>query len=779
MVIDVAVDIPVKGVFAYRVPERLTGKVGIGKRVIVPFGKRDLLRTGIVVSVSADPRQNLKEVFDVPDDFPLFTESTVKLARLMAERYASNLGETLFSFLPKSLTRFESIYVRLTGRKGRLTEAERRVVDLLSGRKEGVALSLLSRRVGPSVYRVVGSLILKGVVERYERLVEEELPRRKFLRLTGSSAPNGRRAKELFGLLMKGDIELKDAISLGFSRGVIRRLVEKGVVEVYEKVVPVPVKPQELADNRSVELTPSQKRAYESILSSGRGTFLLYGVTGSGKMEVYLKVAAELFRKGKSVLLLVPELLLTPELRARVESYFGKEIGVYHSRLSTRERVSTWLRVARGDVRVVLGTRMALMLPLRDLGLIVVDEEQDPSYKEQQKPYYSARDMAVKRGEIEGCPVILVSATPSVESYYRAKVGEYRLLELKERVSSYPLPIIRVVDLKREERVSIFSKKLLDSIENTVKRGEQVLLFINRRGYFSSSFCPGCGFVPQCESCAVPLTYHKSRNLMLCHVCGRSYRTLFRCPKCGTRLEFKGYGTERVEEELGIIFPHLKIVRFDSDTVRNHRRAVKLIKDVKDGKYDLIVGTQVISKGLNFPKLTLVAILMADVQFSSPDFRRSERIFQTVVHTTGRAGRFRYGAAIVQAFNVELPSIRYAVNYDFDGFYRSEIEARKIFNYPPFSYPVLLEFQLPSQKSFERLNAKFQNLKKRVSEFFSVPPLTPAPIPKVSGRYRFLSFLRASSEESLIRGVKILSEEMPRIFRGIRYKVVVEPLSIT
>ncbi len=778
-IVEVAVDVPIRKNFFYALPQQFFERVYPGSRVIVPFGKKNLLRTGIVIDIKdvSIGEDEVKSVFDVPDTFPVFSPQNLELSKIIAERYGSSLGEVLFTFLPKGLVFSESVCVKLVGDKNlKLTSLERSIVEFLRERKREIKLSTLSKRFGSAVYHAVNSLALKGVVSKYERLKEEKLPKKKFVKLVNSSLPRGRKARELISLLKQRDFELSELLKR-FSRSTINRLVNQGIIVIYEKVEPSALKEQSLKDKRDVELSPSQKSVLKEIVKPEPRTFLLYGVTGSGKMEVYLNAAKHFVNCGKSVLILVPELLLTPELRARVESYFGEGIGVYHSKLSEKERVSLWLKALKGDLKVVLGTRVSLMLPVKNLGLIVVDEEQDSSYKEQQRPYYNARDMAVKRGEVEKCSVVLVSAAPSVESYYKAKVGDFVPLMLKERVTSYPLPYIKLLDLKKEEKVSIFSKKLLTSIENTVKKGEQVLLFINRRGFYSSAFCPKCGFTPECKDCAVTLTYHKSQKKMICHICGKRYKPIYRCPKCKVRLEFKGYGTERVEEEIKTLYPEFKVIRLDQDTVGNQNKAADFIKRIKEGEFDVIVGTQLVSKGHNFPNLTLVAVLMADVS-PDADFRKSERIFQTLINVTGRSGRFRYGAAIVQAYNPDLPSVKYAVNYEFDKFYEEEIRTRQIFNYPPFSYPVLVEFLLRDMDSFSKLEDKFLSLKEKLKGVMKVSSLSPAPIPKLYGKYRFQSFMRAFSEEDLLRGVKILSEELFVKFRRFEYKVNVEPTRI-
>ncbi len=782
MFAEVALNIPLDRTFIYRVPETVSSKPEVGKRVIVPFGRSDFLKTGIIVSLKEKIEDineaYIKEIFDIPDNFSLFTENNIKLAREIAKRYASSLGEVLFFFLPSGFVIEETSYIYLKREEHVKGKIEKQIVDYLKKKKGKVKLISLSRAIkGKSVYSTVKNLIRKGIIGKEEDITYTLLPTQKFAVLNEIKPVKGKKEiKALEILKTVKELPVKELKEKGIPYDTIKRLSAKGIIKIEEREHLVNVKKQALTDNRKIVLTADQKKALKEIMAGKNETFLLYGVTGSGKMEVYLHAALETVKKGKSVLILVPELLLTPELRARVESYFGENIVVFHSKLSKKELVSQWLKAVKGKSKVFMGTRMSLMLPIKDLGLIIVDEEQDTSYKEQQKPLYHAREMAVKRGNIEKCPVILVSATPSVESYYRASIGKYKALELKKRVSNIPLPYIKVVDLKEEKRVGIFSESLISAIKNTVKKGEQVLLFINRRGFFSSGFCPKCGFVAECEDCAVPLVYHKNLNKLICHICGKKYNPIYRCPECGTKLEFKGYGTERVEEEVKVLFPEFRTVRLDQDSVRNPTKGAKLIADIKNGKYDIIVGTQIASKGHNFPKLTLVAVLMADTGYLLPDFRSAERTFQTIVHTTGRAGRFKPGAAIVQAFDPENPAVKYAAEYKFDLFYKEEIEAREIFNYPPFSYPVVLEFQIEKTSKFTKIEEKFNILKEKIKPYFNVPPLNPAPIPKISGRYRFITFMRAANENDLLKGVDILKNEMPTLFRGIRYRIDVDPV---
>jgi len=779
--LEVALNIPVDKTFIYKLPKYISSEPEVGKRVIVPFGRNDFLKTGIITDIknkTSIPENRIKEIFDIPDQFPLFTKNTILLAREIAERYCTTIGETLFFFLPSGFIIDESSYIYLLKENDIKGKIEREIIDFLKRKKGKVKLVTLNRQIkGNSVYSAVKNLIKKGIIGKEETITIPALPSKKFAKLITEKTVKGEKEKiVLRELKVHRELSIDQIKNLGVSLQTIKRLTEKGIIEVIEREHLVKVKEQELKDKKRIILTKDQKTALNNIINGKNKTFLLYGITGSGKMEVYLNAAKEIIKRGKNVLILVPELLLTPELRARVENYFGSDIVVFHSKLTKKELTSQWLKAIKGKARIFMGTRMATMLPIQNLGLIVVDEEQDSSYKEQQKPLYHARDMAVKRGKIENSPVILVSATPSVESYYKGTTGEYDFLKLTKRISEIPLPYIKVLNLSEDKKVGIFSQPLITAIENTIKKKEQVLLFINRRGFFSSGFCPECGFIAECKDCAVPLVYHKTQRKLICHICGKKYNPVYRCPECGTKLEFKGYGTERVEEEARILFPEGNIIRLDQDNVRDPLKGAKLISEIIEGKHNIIIGTQIASKGHNFPKLTLVSVLLADVGYLLPDFRSSERIFQTIVHTTGRAGRFKPGAAIVQAFDPETPAVKYATEYRFEQFYKEEMEARKIFNYPPFSFPVLLEFQLEESSKFKLVERRFNKLKEKLEDFFNVPPLTPAPIPKISGRYRFTSFLRASSEENLINGGAILKKTMPQLFKGIRYKINVEPI---
>ncbi len=783
MFVKVVLDLPVDQSFTYRVGNLVSHSPAVGKRVIVPFGPRDRLTTGVVVNLLEEPdvpEEKVKEVFDFPDDFPLFSETDLELLRWVSEYYCSSFGETVFRFLPGAFRVEESVEVRLTGGEfGSLTEKERAVVELLSSSsRKKLKVSTLRRRSGlGNLNYLLKKLSKKGVVELLPSFKADSVPRSYYL-VEGEGDCKGKKSLELISLVReRGRIPLEEARSLGFSSQVINRLLNRGCLRLVEEKTTLPERKHSLKDARQVKLTPEQVKVLEGITSNS-GISLLYGVTGSGKMEVYLHAAKRVVDAGKGVLILVPELLLTPELKARVEAYFG-EVVTYHGKLTDREKASAWIKALKGEGKVFIGTRGAVLLPVKDLGLIIVDEEHDASYKEQQKPYYNARDVAVKRGEFLNIPVLLVSATPSVDSYHMVKAGKVKSFKLEKRVSLLPPPKVELVDMRKEKRVGIFSEKLLSALEETVSSGQQALLYINRRGFYSQAFCPSCGFVLKCRDCDVSLAYHRSLKLFICHVCGKRYKPLYRCPKCGTRLELKGYGTERVEEEVKSLFPKVRVVRLDVDSVKDPLEGAKVISQIKRGEVDVIVGTNIAIKGHNFPKLALVGILNADLLSLAPDYKASERVFQSIVHAVGRAGRFRPGFAVVQTYNPETPAVKYAIGYQVESFLEEELLFRELSGYPPWKKAVLLEFLLKDKDALGILREAFKKFSAYVSSYFKVSKLVPAPISKVAGNYRYHSLLLTSPEDFLIK-TSLLKRAVSKFLSigSLRCKIVVDPTRI-
>ena len=768
MFIQVALNLPVEELFTYRVTGRESHKPEVGKRAIVPFGPSNRLQTGIIVSVSTSPPEGnfeIKEVFDIPDPYPLFTETLFRLAEFVSRRYCSSLGEALFRFLPGAFIVEEKVRVSPLNPQKPLTPKEEELHTLISSFSSPVSVSFLRRKFGgSSLNAYLKRLVEKGAARLNTQLKPGGPPKEKWVRYLkeGKCGPKGR---ELLNLLKKhGELPLKHLTYFGFSRGVIENLRQKGLIQITEKESLLPPPPPSLSPRGATELTQEQKAVLENLFKY-RGIHLLSGVTCSGKMEVYLHAARRAVDSGNSVLILVPELLLTPELQSRIESLFGTNYALYHGGLTPAQRASVWLKALKGEVPLIVGTRIAVALPMKNLGLIVLDEEQDPSYKEQQKPYYHARTVAVKRSELEKVPLLLVSATPSVESYYRAKRGEFLFHFLPSRVTRIPPPKVELVDLKKErKRVGIFSEKLLSALERAVNSGGQALLFINRRGYSHKIICPNCGYTLNCKKCGVPVTYHKEKKCFICHLCGTRYKLIFRCIKCGQRLEFTGYGTERVTQELKLLYPNWKIERFDLDTVKTYKDANRLIKLAVEGKIDVIVGTSIAVKGHNLPNLTFLGILIADQLTGPPDYMGAERAYQAIVQAIGRVGRFKPGYAVVQAFNPDFYPIKYAVTGQFHTFYEEELSYRKLFNYPPYTLGAVIEVEVPkTQKS--KLKELYAAMKKLPSQEVSKP------LPLPNGK-TYSIFIKLKSDTLLPKIKQLLSR-----FK-VTYKIDVEPIKI-
>jgi primosomal protein N' (replication factor Y) (superfamily II helicase) len=523
-------------------------------------------------------------------------------------------------------------------------------------------------------------------------------------------------------------------------------------------------------------------------------TFLLHGVTGSGKTEVYLQAIAHALRQGKGAIVLVPEISLTPQTVERFKARFCSGplqtmVAVLHSHLSTGERHDEWHKIRQGRARIVVGARSAVFAPVEPLGLIIVDEEHEHSYKQEEAPRYHARDLAVIRGRLERAVVVLGSATPALESYYNAVHGKYALLELPLRADEKTMPLVRVIDMRQEARkekgTPILSQKLRDEIMNRLERKEQVMLFLNRRGYASSLQCPLCGFVAQCPNCSVALTYHRGDQRLLCHICGYATSAPKQCPETKCRnpaIRYAGLGTERVEETLIKLFPRAQIRRMDSDTLKRKEDYRRILGDFRTGRIDILLGTQMIAKGLHFPNVTLVGIIYADLSLHQPDFRAGERTFQLLTQVAGRSGRGDVeGEVVVQAFSPFHPAIQYSRRHDFLGFYDQEIEFREQLKYPPFSRVALLTLKGRNEEkvrfSAEHLRKELERQLSAISNLVIAGP-APAPLLRAETYYRHQIMLRARHMPPLSRALGKLVEELS-LPDDVTLTVDVDPINMS
>ena len=727
----VAVPAPLDEPLTYAVPEALHGRLDVGMRVLVPLGRRRV--TGVVVGFERDSLvTGVKPVAEALDDEALLDPAFLKLCRWAADYYVAPLGEVLAAALPP------------------LLRAESRLVVTFAREPDGLQ-GTLDREVLDAV-RSRGPLTPAALSRRF--------PRR------GVKAVVDR-------LAAAGAVVLEDRL-----RGHVR--------EARRRRQPRPETTAGGQSGRAPVLTEEQQEALRSIEprleQGGFETMLLHGVTGSGKTEVYLRAMEQVRRRGRQSLILVPEIALTPQLLDRLEARFPGDVAVLHSGLTAAERWRHWWRIAHGAVKVVAGARSAVFAPVRELGLIVVDEEHDTSYKQEEGVRYHGRDLAVVRGRIVGCPVILGSATPSVESYHNARGGRYRMLELTQRVEARPMPRVEVVDLKTRPGQStadgLFSAPLLSALRENHERGRQSLIFLNRRGFASFLQCWSCGFVFRCPRCSISLTYHLGRDSTFCHHCGFRQRKADACPECGNlSLSEVGFGTERVEHELRRLLPKARIGRMDRDTTSARGAQERIFRAWEKGDLDVLVGTQMIAKGHDVGGVTLVGVVLADSSLNIPDFRAAERTFQIISQVAGRAGRAREpGRVIVQTLVPGHYCFEPARTHDYPTFFATETGFRREVGYPPFQHLVHLRLDGAHEDKVARGARDLARALRREQPKAPLEILGPAPAPiaRLRSRYRWQILLKGRSRPALLAMARRAATLVPK-GRAFRIHVDVDP----
>ncbi|UCC67151.1 MAG: primosomal protein N', partial [Armatimonadota bacterium] len=697
--------------FTYQVPEPLRDSVRAGVQVLVPFGKRMVV--GVVAGLREQTeRAELKDVEAVLEDAPALPEEALPLARWMADYYLCELGEALKPFLPEGMTYRVGRRFHLTGEGIPGPVRDHRdagpVVRHLEAVGSEVSLRALRRVVrGPKLSRALRLLKSRNLVAeratllppraraRQVRVVEiavspEEIA--EYCEENAGKAPA--RAACLRAALGAGPLRPAElAARAGVSVSAVQGAVKQGLLEA--RWTPVRRMPWGLAIHDAGEppsLTLEQNAAVEAIgeaVEAGRPeSFLLYGVTASGKTEVFLRAIGRALSRGRQAIVLMPEISLTAQAVGIYRARFGDRVAILHSALSLGERWDEQQRIRTGEAAVVIGARSAVFAPTPALGLIVVDEEHESSYKQEQSPRYHAREVALKRGEMSGCPVVMASATPALESFYDAEQGRHRLLRLPTRVEERPLPRIRVVDMRGPgSRTPILSTPLRQAIAARLQGGEQVILFLNRRGFATFLLCPICGESLRCPDCGVALKYHRDSRQVRCHHCGLARTAPDICPRCGGHeIRFSGFGTERVERELTRVFPRARAGRMDRDTTARKGAHVRIVGQFRAAETDILIGTQMVAKGFDFPGVTLVGVISADTSLNLPDFRAAERTFQLLTQVSGRSGRGeKEGEVIIQTYRPDHYSVEAAAEQDYEAFYEREMEARRELSYPPFS----------------------------------------------------------------------------------------------
>lgn len=706
MIAKVIVDIPSKSVdftFDYVIPKRLAAFVQVGVRVVVPFGPRTV--QGYVMDIQSHPDQDidetkLKEIKEVQDIQPELTSELIQLSAWMSNYHVTKRISVLEAMLPSAI-------------KAKYQKA----FELVKEQKVAESLRVKFNKEGHYLYKdaqknndlaELVQLLNNGDI-REVTLLSQKLKKKtqRAVKIIQGYHPDEVLAKlekyikqyDLYAYLLDEQqhiVFLKEINDMGFSNSSLDALIKKGYVEKYDAEIDRdPFADRVFEQEVKQKLTIEQQHAFDTVKTTLDGdearTFLLHGVTGSGKTEIYLQTIEAVLNKGKQAMMLVPEIALTPQMVLRFKRRFGDDVAVLHSGLSTGEKYDEWQKIRDGRARVSVGARSSIFAPFKELGLIIIDEEHESTYKQEDYPRYHAREIAQWRSQYHNCPIILGSATPCLESFARAEKGVYTLLSLPHRVNQQALPNIDIIDMREElsrGNRSMFSNDLRDAMNARLKKKEQIVLFLNRRGYASFMLCRDCGHVPQCPNCDISLTYHKTTDQLKCHYCGYEETPSNQCPNCESEhIRQMGTGTQRVEELLQQEFPDARIIRMDVDTTSRKGAHEKLLSDFEQGKGDILLGTQMIAKGLDYPNITLVGVLNADTMLNLPDFRASERTYQILTQVAGRAGRHeKEGQVIIQTYNPEHYAIQDVKQNNYLTFYQREMTYRKLGKYPPYYF---------------------------------------------------------------------------------------------
>jgi primosomal protein N' (replication factor Y) len=809
MYVEIVFPLAFRKAFTYLVPKELQSQAKVGVRAVAPFGKRTL--TGFIINKlkTASLKDGIKPITDILDEQPIVDKDGFKFYQWLADYYLCSFGEALKLAVPYG-SEVESKRKIIPDRKAcayllikekNKSSTRGKILKVLSEKKE-ISLHQLQKLVKKkNIYSSLRTLQEQGIITLLDLIQPAKVKARtvnyvKLNKTIGevySLFPEiERRSPKQIKLLL----ELVNAKGKGLpvaellhktssSKSSLDSLDAKGIVKLYEQEIDRRYVEQYNEEQTKFSLSGKQNEVIAEVSKAVEAgdfkTFLLHGVTGSGKTQVYIELTKKVLERKRTAMILVPEISLTPQITSRFFNVFGDEVTVLHSRMSPGERYDSWRRIFRGKSNVVIGARSALFAPLKNIGLIVIDEEHDASYKQADMvPKYNARDSAIMLGSIAGCPVLLGSATPSVESMYNAKTGKYELLELPERIDNAKLPVITLVDVNKERKKqrmeNIFSKTLLDKIEERIKRSEGVIILQNRRGFSTQIYCTDCGEVELCDNCSVPMVYHINKNNIQCHYCGLVKEVPAACTHCGSiQIKYFGTGTERVEDELEFYFPKVKMSRIDSDSITKKSALSRVLISFGSGEIDVLVGTQMVSKGLDFSRVTLVGVISAETTLWLPDFRADERTFQLLTQVSGRAGRSKSpGEVIIQTQNEKHFALQMVLNNNYRGFYEREIADRERMGFPPFTRIALIEAKNQSNEKAKGAINGFYSEVKRYSKWLKISPPAPAIIARLKGQYRYQILIKSSKKTD--PGGKILRKAILDSFaefnRKSRYKDV-------
>ncbi len=732
MIAEIIINSNVKNLnktFDYIIPVEFEEKIAIGSRTLVPFGNKKELEEGFVVGIkeTSEYMSKLKPIAKVEEKLYLSQEK-IELAKWMANKYFCNISDCIKLMLPP-----------------------------------GTTTKVLSNRINDKMQNFV--YLTKDLDEIEQDIENKKIKSDKQIRALKFLMENSNNEILSTDLQMFADV----------TNAVLKSLEKKGYIDVLEKEVERnPFIHKVIKQSQNLTLTDEQENAFEKINASLQfneyDEFLLFGVTGSGKTEIYIQLIEEALKLGKDSIMLVPEISLTPQTVDRFLSRFGEEkIAVLHSKLSVGERYDQWKKIERGDAKIVIGARSAIFAPVQNIGLIIIDEEHDESYKSEMSPRYNAKEIASYLGEKNNVPVVFGSATPDMSTYYKAINGKMELIELTKRANNASLPDVEIVDLRSELATgnkTMISQKLHEEIEENLKNKKQTILFLNRRGFSTFIMCRDCGYTAKCKNCNITLTYHIKENKLKCHYCGYETNALTICPECGSKnIRYFGTGTQKLEEQVKSLFPQASTIRMDIDTVTKKNSHEDILNRFKNDRIDILIGTQMVVKGHDFPNVTLVGVIAADSSLNIDDYRAHERTFQTLTQVAGRAGRGKdKGEVIIQTYNPDTFCIQYAQKQDYKLFYDTEIHLRKQLRYPPFCDIILIGISSKSQKELETIaNKIYEDLKEKIKteklQILLYKPV-PAPIDRIKNKFRWRIIVKCKIDEKIINSI---SDTMDKI----------------
>lgn len=732
MIAEIIINSNVKNLnktFDYIIPVEFEEKIAIGSRTLVPFGNKKELEEGFVVGIKATSEymSKLKPIAKVEEKLYLSQEK-IELAKWMANKYFCNISDCIKLMLPP-----------------------------------GTTTKVLSNRINDKMQNFV--YLTKDLDEIEQDIENKKIKSDKQIRALKFLMENSNNEILSTDLQMFADV----------TNAVLKSLEKKGYIDVLEKEVERnPFIHKVIKQSQNLTLTDEQENAFEKINASLQfneyDEFLLFGVTGSGKTEIYIQLIEEALKLGNDSIMLVPEISLTPQTVDRFLSRFGEEkIAVLHSKLSVGERYDQWKKIERGDAKIVIGARSAIFAPVQNIGLIIIDEEHDESYKSEMSPRYNAKEIASYLGEKNNVPVVFGSATPDMSTYYKAINGKMELIELTKRANNASLPDVEIVDLRSELATgnkTMISQKLHEEIEENLKNKKQTILFLNRRGFSTFIMCRDCGYTAKCKNCNITLTYHIKENKLKCHYCGYETNALTICPECGSKnIRYFGTGTQKLEEQVKSLFPQASTIRMDIDTVTKKNSHEDILNRFKNDRIDILIGTQMVVKGHDFPNVTLVGVIAADSSLNIDDYRAHERTFQTLTQVAGRAGRGKdKGKVIIQTYNPDTFCIQYAQKQDYKLFYDTEIHLRKQLRYPPFCDIILIGISSKSQKELETIaNKIYEDLKEKIKteklQILLYKPV-PAPIDRIKNKFRWRIIVKCKIDEKIINSI---SDTMDKI----------------